>query len=140
MSEPKQRRFRWRRLGALSDDVTLDVKESDILQATYTAPTATSETAQLDAYARGLQEAKKFKAEQENALRDKFFLLAVWLSWAIIGTSIIGIGAYMWFKKADMAESVIITWITAVVVEIIAILKIMAKYLFPPADIKSEDP
>lgn len=116
------------------------MSEADILQEIGPATHgAASERAKTEAYNQGLRDASVFKAEQENDLRDKFFKVAVWLTFVIVGTSIVGIGAYIFLKGSQMSESVIITWITAVVVEIIAILKIMAKYLFPESSNRADD-
>lgn len=126
----------------LSADVTLDVKVGDLLSESDTSGVAGG-ASDADAHAeyqkktRNLQRklllAQTKKAKQENKLRSKFFKLASGLAIFVIVASTSAIGFYVYQSGADTEPLVLVTWMTAVVVEIIAILQIMAKYLFPSA-------
>lgn len=67
---------------------------------------------------------------QRNGLRGKYFILASCLASFVILASTLGIGYYLWQAGKEADTAVLITWLIAVVVEILGIMKIMAKYLF----------
>lgn len=77
-----------------------------------------------------LKHAQATKAEQSNALREKFF------RWAMIGTGILlGVNVLLFFLYmvsmwGQISEAVMVAWISATVVEVLGIVYIIAKYLF----------
>lgn len=127
---------------ALAADVTLDVRVGDLL-STPGASGQDNNASEQENYAEYLKETRKLqrklllaqtkKAKQENNLRSKFFNLASRLAIFVIVTSTAALGFYVFKSGSNADPIVLVTWMTAVVVEIIAILQIMAKYLFPGA-------
>ena len=80
-------------------------------------------------------DAKNTRREQENQLRKK---VATWSLWFVLGQLIVTmyatIVAYivtMLVLKQDVPTQVLITWLSSTIVEIIGILWVIARSLFP---------
>lgn len=81
--------------------------------------------------------AKNTRREQENQLRKK---VATWSLWFVLGqlvvtnaTIVVYIG-FMLVRKQYVPTEVLITWMTSTIVEIIGILWVIARSLFPFRD------
>ena len=82
-------------------------------------------------------DAKNTRREQENQLRKK---VATWSLWFVLGqlivtnaTIVVYIG-FMLVRKQYVPTEVLITWMTSTIVEIIGILWVIARSLFPFRD------
>lgn len=80
---------------------------------------------------------KNTRREQENQLRKK---VATWSLWFVLGqlvvtnaTIVVYIG-FMLVRKQYVPTEVLITWMTSTIVEIIGILWVIARSLFPFRD------
>lgn len=118
---------------ALQGDVTREYSVEELMSGTDSAPN----DADLESYQLELQKAELARLTQMSTLRSKFFWLATILAAAVILASTAGVGYYVIVSGKDTEPAVLITWMTAVVVELLGILKIMALYLFPNGNSKN---
>ena len=117
----------------LEGDVALVYSVEDLMSGVESAPN----DAALESYQLELQNAELGRLTQMSTLRSKFFWLATSLAAAVILASTAGVGYYVIVSGKETEPAVLITWMTAVVVELLGILKIMALYLFPNGNSKS---
>lgn len=114
------------------DDLDADIARSVdpaqlILNGTDTGPDPEGR----GEYLSQLNEAEITRLQQQNSLRGKFFWVASALAFLIVASSVVGVGYYVLKAGAEADPLVLITWMTAVIVEILGILKIISMYLFP---------
>ena len=76
--------------------------------------------------------------EQFEANKKERQKMSLWVKWAVslvLALSVIGIFTYLllsFFKKEQMPDSaVLITWLSSTVVEVIGIIYVKSRYLFP---------
>lgn len=76
--------------------------------------------------------------EQFEANKVERQKMSIWVKWAVslvLAFSVVGIFTYLllsFFKKEQMPDSaVLITWLSSTVVEVIGIMYVIARYLFP---------
>ena len=114
----------------LQGDVPLDAVAQRIVSgAGAAAPEAIANSVRN--YDNELLGAELVRLTQQSNLRSKFFWVASSLAVAVILASTIGVGYYVWQAGKETEPAVLITWMTAVVVELLGILKIIAVYLYP---------
>jgi hypothetical protein len=77
-----------------------------------------------------VKHAEADKAEQSNTLREKFFYAATGGTGALLAVNVVLFAAYMKSEWNHIADSVMLAWISATVVEVLGIVYIIAKYLF----------
>lgn len=99
------------------------------------APDRSSEAAKepFD-YATEKQRAKISKARAENKMRKKFFRWASRIAGWMVGLNFAVFGAYLAiqaFAPGKIPDAVMYWWIVATVVEILGIMTIIARHLFP---------
>lgn len=80
-----------------------------------------------------LEEARK-KAKQENELRSSFFGVAISMAIFVLILSNFGILVYLAQTNGEAAPQVLVAWLVSVVAEVVAIMHIIAKYLFPSSN------
>lgn len=105
------------------------------LDAFKALPDVSSETAVEEFnYDRERQRAKIKKFKNDNKMRKSFFKWASLLTFVIITINSILFAAYlavhMWGEHA-IPDVVMISWVTSTIVEVLGIVTIIAKYLFP---------
>ncbi|MGP7815388.1 MULTISPECIES: hypothetical protein [Micrococcaceae] len=71
------------------------------------------------------------KAKQENELRSSFFSVAVAMAFFVLVCSNMGVLVYIAQTNGAAHHLVLSAWLVSVVAEVIAIMHIIAKYLFP---------
>lgn len=77
-----------------------------------------------------MNRAEQKKARQQNRLRKRFFK---WAGLTVVGSlfgNFVLFTIFMVWNKGDIADSVMIAWISATVVEVLGIAYIIANYLF----------
>lgn len=77
-----------------------------------------------------MNRAEQKKARQQNRLRKRFFK---WAGLTVVGSlfgNFVLFTIFMFWNKGDVADSVMIAWISATVVEVLGIAYIIANYLF----------
>ncbi|MGW6376208.1 hypothetical protein ACWFRB_09115 [Rhodococcus sp. NPDC055112] len=85
-----------------------------------------------------LQAAELKKAKQQNKLRKRYFK---WAGLTVIGSLVGNFGIFVTYiisQWGSVSDPVMIAWISATVVEVLGIAYIIANYLFPPENGKSE--
>jgi hypothetical protein len=112
----------------LEGDVAREVDSNDLI--TGQSP-GTSGPSPVEDYDRQLFVAELARLNQQSKLRSKFFWVASALASFVIVASTAGIGLYVVLAGANTDPAVLITWMTAVVIELLGILKIIAVYLYP---------
>lgn len=78
--------------------------------------------------------AKIDKLKNDNEMRKAFFAWASKLTIAIIGLNGVLFAAYLyvqWDGGHPIPESVMFAWVTSTIVEVLGIVAIIARYLFP---------
>jgi hypothetical protein len=70
------------------------------------------------------------KNKLDNSMRSSFFSFIRWLSAACIGGNFGVFVAYLVSQWNHVSDTVIVAWISATVVEVVAIVAIVARYLF----------
>ncbi|QDG90683.1 hypothetical protein [Pseudarthrobacter sp. NIBRBAC000502770] len=111
----------------LLDDVELEVDSVDLV----TGPPSSGGPSSIEDYDRQLLMAELERLNQQSKLRSTFFWVASGLASFVILASTAGVGLYVILSGAGTDPAVLITWMTAVVVELLGILKIIAVYLYP---------
>jgi hypothetical protein len=112
----------------LEGDVAREVDSIDLI--TGLGPDSSGPSSVQD-YDNQLLLAELGRLNQQSKLRSKFFWVASSLASFVILASTAGVGLYIVLAGADTDPLVLITWMTAVVVELLGILKIIAVYLYP---------
>ncbi|CAH0231903.1 hypothetical protein SRABI26_02671 [Arthrobacter sp. Bi26] len=115
-------------------DVAREVDSVDLV----TGQPDTDGPSSVEEYDRQLYVAELERLNQQSNLRSKFFWVASSLASFVILASTAGVGLYVILAGADTDPVVLITWMTAVVVELLGILKIIAVYLYPNDAAKKE--
>ncbi len=76
-----------------------------------------------------MRDAEAVRVEQANKLREWFFIAGISLAGACVATSII---ISIWLTCTNrMTETIAVAFITGLTIEVVGIVAIMAKYLFP---------
>jgi len=78
-----------------------------------------------------LQEISRLR--QQNDLRLRFFTFASRLAVSVLVFGCALVGYYAWSVKGHVEPSVLQFWISSTIVEVLGIIYIIARYLFPPA-------
>lgn len=71
------------------------------------------------------------KAKQENEMRSSFFNVAIGMAFFVLICSNMGVLVYIAQTNGAAHHLVLSAWLVSVVAEVIAIIHIIAKYLFP---------
>lgn len=71
------------------------------------------------------------KARQENQLRTDFFGVAIGMAIFVLVAANAGVLTYLAMAGKDAESTVLVAWLVSVVAEVIVIMHIIAKYLFP---------
>jgi hypothetical protein len=126
------------------DSSTIENLEADVIRMvdsidliTAQGP-GTSGPSSVEDYDNQLLLAELERLNQQSKLRSKFFWVASSLASFVILASTAGVGLYVVLAGANTEPAVLITWMTAVVVELLGILKIIAVYLYPNDAAKKE--
>lgn len=123
----------------MSDDDFDPFDDASFENATVTDLTSSPDRSSADAkapfdYATEKQRAKISKAHAENSMRTRFFNWASRVAAWIVGLNFAVFGAYLAiqaFAPGKIPEQVMYFWISATVVEILGIMTIIARHLFP---------
>ncbi|MGP4031098.1 hypothetical protein [Pseudarthrobacter sp. 1C304] len=119
------------------DTSTIDNLVADVAREVDSVDLVTGQRADsigpssMEDYDNQLLLAELARLNQQSKLRSKFFWVASSLASFVILASTAGVGLYVILAGADTEPAVLITWMTAVVVELLGILKIIAVYLYP---------
>lgn len=112
----------------LLDDVAREVGS---VRDLVTEGSSSGGPSSVEDYDRKLLLAELERLTQQSSLRSKFFWVASSLATFVILASTAGVGFYVYEAGEHTDPAVLITWMTAVVVELLGILKIIAVYLYP---------
>lgn len=88
-------------------------------------------TQQREHHARAMETEELARLKQQNDLRLAFFRFASWLTVAVLAFGCLLVGYYAWAVRGEMEPSVLQFWISATIVEVLGIIYIIARYLFP---------
>jgi len=95
-----------------------------------------AETAKLakegERHAREMDLQEIARLQQQNELRLRFFRFASWLAVGVLLFGCALVGYYAWSVHGKINTRVLQFWISSTIVEVLGIIFIIARYLFPP--------
>lgn len=83
-------------------------------------------------HARAMEREELARLQQQNDLRRQFFVFASWLAVGVLVFGCALVGYYAWSVDGELEPSVLQFWISSTIVEVLGIIFIIARYLFPP--------
>ena len=113
----------WRELFAEYDRASIESLQKQ--------PESSSEDARGFKMVNDLKREKVRKAKQQNELRERFFRWTSILASAIIAGNFVLMAYYAHALGGKVPDNVMIYWISSTVVQILGIVYIIARYLFP---------
>jgi hypothetical protein len=83
-------------------------------------------------HVRAMESQEIARLQQQNALRLRFFTFASALAVGVLVFGCALIGYYAWSVDGKVDPGVLKFWISSTIVEVLGIIYIIARYLFPP--------